>query len=353
MALPSSGQISFQQFNTDRGLTATAQIDMASAGTAYGVSYATNGTNQLGMDEFYGKSIGTSPPPPPASPTYAISPNVSSIDEGGTVTWNITTTNVANGTTLYWTNSGTTVGADFSDETNGGFFTINSNAGQIVKTLANDQSTEGSQTVVIQVRTGGSNGPIVVTSATVNVNDTSTTPVTPPPPPTYYSFNLGYHPSNADSACVAGVSPIYSLCSFLSNGCILRTSEGGSVAADGYWSDGTTVYYIEGGGLIQSVNACSATPPPPPPPPPPPSTWNEIQLAAGGGGAEGSACRRAQNGITSLRYINAFTLPDATAIALNSDGSGIPNDGNYSDGNVVRTLTNGVLSPGSIVCDIQ
>ncbi len=43
-------------FNTDRNIASGTQIDLAAAGTAYAVSYATDGSNDLKMNEFYGKS---------------------------------------------------------------------------------------------------------------------------------------------------------------------------------------------------------------------------------------------------------------------------------------------------------
>ena len=56
MAIPSSGEISMNLFNTDRGIASGTQIDLAAAGTAYAVSYTTDGSNDLQMAEFYGKS---------------------------------------------------------------------------------------------------------------------------------------------------------------------------------------------------------------------------------------------------------------------------------------------------------
>ena len=335
--------------NTDRNIASGTTIDLDTAAIAYGIS-----AKPHGMDEFRGKSIGA--PPPPATPTYTITPNVTSVNEGGTVTWTITTTNVANGTTLYWTNSGTTVGADFTDETNGGFVTVNSGTETtIVKTLANDETTEGSQTIIIRLRTGGSLGPIVATSATVTVADTSTTPATPPPPPTYYSFSLGYHLNDRDTACGSSRILYYSLCSSLSSGCILRVSSGGSVVSDGYYSDGSSVYYVEGGvGRIDSETLCSATPPAPPPPPPPPTvTWYSIIVANGSAGAGGTACSRAQRSVgLQTKYINNSVFADATAMANNSDGTGTPTNSSYSDGDIVRTVTNGTIATGDTTCDI-
>ena len=112
--------------------------------------------------------------------TYAITSDVFTVNEGGRVTWSITTTNVPNGTQLYWTNDGTTTAPDFSDlvvgpsyYANEGAFVISNNAGTFYKTLVNDQLTEGSETIRIRVRTASTSGPIVATSPIVTVNDTS------------------------------------------------------------------------------------------------------------------------------------------------------------------------------------
>jgi hypothetical protein len=106
-----------------------------------------------------------------ATNSFAISPSVSSVNEGGTVTWTVTAYNSP--TTLYWTNGGTTTGADFTDGQNSGSFSISGTSGSISRTLTNDATTEGSETIIMQVRTGSTSGPIVVTSSTVTVNDTS------------------------------------------------------------------------------------------------------------------------------------------------------------------------------------
>jgi len=114
--------------------------------------------------------------------TYIISPNITTVNEGGSVTWTVNTTNVPDNTTLYWTNSGTTDGADFSDFVVGpsdglsGPFVITSGVGTFSRTLANDLKTEGTETIIMSVRTGGILGAIVTTAATVLVNDTSVDP---------------------------------------------------------------------------------------------------------------------------------------------------------------------------------
>jgi hypothetical protein len=56
MALPLSGQIGFNDLNDALLRTTTNQLSMSDAADNLGVSYTTNGSDQLGMDEFYGKT---------------------------------------------------------------------------------------------------------------------------------------------------------------------------------------------------------------------------------------------------------------------------------------------------------
>jgi len=110
--------------------------------------------------------------------TYSISPSTSSVNEGSSVSFTINTTNVDSGTTLYWTLntvSGTINSSDISGGVTSGSFTITNSTGSVSITLANDTTTEGSESFQLQVRTGSTSGPIVATSSTVTINDTSLT----------------------------------------------------------------------------------------------------------------------------------------------------------------------------------
>ena len=107
----------------------------------------------------------------PLVPAYAVAPAANNVDEGSALTFNVTTTNVADATTLYWT---ATNAADFS--TSSGSFTITSNAGSVAVTPTADTTTEGAETFTLQIRTVSISGTVVATSSTVTINDTSTTP---------------------------------------------------------------------------------------------------------------------------------------------------------------------------------
>lgn len=115
-----------------------------------------------------------------AAPVYSVSPSTSSVNEGSSVTFTVTTSNVSDGTTLYWslnTVSGTINTSDFTGAAVTGSFSISSNTGSVALTLANDVTTEGSESFQLQVRTGSTSGTIVATSSTVTIGDTSLTSI--------------------------------------------------------------------------------------------------------------------------------------------------------------------------------
>jgi len=105
------------------------------------------------------------------TPTYAVSPAANNVNEGSPLTINVTTTNVGNGTTLYWTLNRP---ADFA--VSSGNFTINSNAGSFTVTPTADNTTEGPETFTVSIRTGSTSGTIRATTGNITINDTSQTP---------------------------------------------------------------------------------------------------------------------------------------------------------------------------------
>lgn len=123
--------------------------------------------NWLRTTNDYTITSGGSPPP---AATYTFTTTPASIDEGSSGTFAITTTNVPNSTTLYWTTSHvTSQAADFT--ANSGSFTITSNSGTFTVSVAADTLTEATQYFRIQIRTGSSSGPVVATSNQVGINN--------------------------------------------------------------------------------------------------------------------------------------------------------------------------------------
>lgn len=97
-----------------------------------------------------------------APPTYAITANTYSVDEGSAVTLTASCTTVAPGTTLYWTlAAGSTVeAADFVGEATSGELEITggdilASSGTVALTLAADQTTEDLNLVATGTATGG------------------------------------------------------------------------------------------------------------------------------------------------------------------------------------------------------
>ena len=108
------------------------------------------------------------------TPTYILSTNSQSYNEGGQIITTVQTSFVAQGTVLYWSLSGTGIAsADFSSGSLTGQVTINAQGTAVFNhTLANDLTTEGTETVAIKLFSDSSrNTQVATTSATIN--DTS------------------------------------------------------------------------------------------------------------------------------------------------------------------------------------
>jgi hypothetical protein len=107
--------------------------------------------------------------------SYTITGDVSTTNEGTTITYSIVTTNVPNGTVVYWTNSGSAQAADFVDGVNTGSITINSNAATLTRSVSNDVLTEGPENVQIVLRRDSTSGALLASSSVISINDTSLT----------------------------------------------------------------------------------------------------------------------------------------------------------------------------------
>lgn len=115
---------------------------------------------------------------PPTTPTYSLSRSSAMVNEGGTVTITLTTTNVANGIAVPYTITGTGITAgDLGLGSLTGSFTVNANTASLVLNIAADATTEGSETFTLTLNSITPN-----TSVSVTINDTSV--------PTVPTYNL-------------------------------------------------------------------------------------------------------------------------------------------------------------------
>jgi alpha-tubulin suppressor-like RCC1 family protein len=98
------------------------------------------------------------------------------INESNTVQYTVTTTNTADGTTLYWKTTGNTTNSDVIGG-NTGSITITNNRAIFNVTMNSDVTTDGTKTLGIAIATGSLDGPTVVsTTNPITVNDTSRSP---------------------------------------------------------------------------------------------------------------------------------------------------------------------------------
>lgn len=107
----------------------------------------------------------------PLTPTYSVVPTANNVNEGSSATFNVSGTNIVNGT-YYWT-----IGErpeDFVIASNS--FTISNNRATITVTPRSDITTEGSETFTVSIRSGSTSGPILATSYPITINDTSQSP---------------------------------------------------------------------------------------------------------------------------------------------------------------------------------
>ena len=98
-----------------------------------------------------------------------ITPNTSSTGDQKTIQFDIKTSRIDDGTVLYWSNIGTTVAADFTDNTNSGTITLNGNKATLSRMLSTQGLAKSTDTIIIELRSISSTGPIIGTSGSSTV----------------------------------------------------------------------------------------------------------------------------------------------------------------------------------------
>ena len=124
----------------------------------------------------------TSTPPELVASNYTITPLTNTVSEGNNITFNIITTNIPNGTKVFYSSEGKFVtSVEEFDNTGSGTLTINNNSASITVRPRLDQNTEGIEQFKIILRSQTANGPKVAESPMISILDTSTTPVVEDP----------------------------------------------------------------------------------------------------------------------------------------------------------------------------
>ena len=121
--------------------------------------------------------------------SYAITSSTNLPAEGDTVTFTVVTTGVPDGTTLYYTTSNT--GGTTNDLTStSGSFTVTNNSGSFDITTIQDFENDDGEALDIQVRTGSTSGPIVVSANTLTITDSAFTITVTPQATVVFESNL-------------------------------------------------------------------------------------------------------------------------------------------------------------------
>ena len=133
------------------------------------------------------------------------------LNEGGTVSFSVTTSGLADYTYLYYTTEdevdGTIKDEDFTDNTLTGQIYIVNNTGSISRTVSRDRTTEGTERFLIQVRETSLTGSIVGISTLIRINDTSKAPSVNASGKTFGPIQV-----NQDNGVTANKSDWYSIC---------------------------------------------------------------------------------------------------------------------------------------------
>lgn len=199
-------------------------------------------------------------------PTFSISPNITSVDEGNSVVFTVVTEFFGSGTLFFNIEgvSGTITADDFTTPLSGSV-AITDNLGTITVNVKEDYNTEGSESFKMNLRTTSTNGPIVAVSAVVTINDTSINPlITPPEIPDggpEGASSVKFNPSGTRVAWAHRIlsdspsSTIVSLYNFSSgnltkvqdfvNAQIQSSIEGTSIV----WLNNTTLFVSSSGGV--------------------------------------------------------------------------------------------------------
>lgn len=112
------------------------------------------------------------------SPTYKITPNVLGVNEGESVRFTITTSDVQDGTIIYWRTIPSTglTEADFDDVILSGAVVISNNTATLTRTIRADYTAEGPESFAIELRSESLAGSVLATSVDIEITDTSIVP---------------------------------------------------------------------------------------------------------------------------------------------------------------------------------
>ena len=142
------------------------------SGEQFSITVRTGSTSGPGVTTSSNVTIGD------VTPTINVTESATSVNEGGSVTFTISGSNIRDGTYYYtiYEEAGTIASTDFNPANLNGSFSISNNSGSITITIAEDITSEGPDQFKIQIRTGSISGTVIAESNAITINDTSRAP---------------------------------------------------------------------------------------------------------------------------------------------------------------------------------
>ena len=173
------------------------------SGEQFSITVRTGSTSGPGVTTSSNVTIGD------VTPTINVTESATSVNEGGSVTFTISGSNIPDGTYYYtiYEEEGTVASTDFNPANLNGSFSISNNSGSITITIAEDITSEGTDKFKIQIRTGSISGTVIAESNAITINDTSRAPGT-------QSNGLTFGPVqvNRDNGNAAQATDWYAIC---------------------------------------------------------------------------------------------------------------------------------------------
>ena len=185
------------------------------SGEQFSITVRTGSTSGPGVTTSSSVTIGD------VTPTVNVAESATSVDEGGSVTFTISGSNIPDGTYYYtiYEEEGTIASTDFNPANLNGSFSVSNNSGSITITIAEDITSEGPDKFKIQIRTGSTSGTVIAESSAITINDTSRTPGS-----TANGLTFGPVQVNRDGGTAANATDWYDICN------IDTLPEGSSIA---------------------------------------------------------------------------------------------------------------------------
>ncbi|WP_413682031.1 Ig-like domain-containing protein [Prochlorococcus sp. MIT 1323] len=164
-------------------------------------------------------------------PTYALEPSASTLNEGQSLDTTVKTTDVAQGTELFWALQGENITADdlSSGELSGSNQVDADGNFSFSQTFAEDLTTEGLESLIVKLFSDQSNSQLLAESSTIQINDTSTKAAPPSTPDLIAASDSGISNSdnltNVNTPSFSGTAKIGSSVELFADGISLGSSK--------------------------------------------------------------------------------------------------------------------------------